>query len=176
MAALQRWLGEPWGRSITKNKQEQHQSSTKEIQNLLAAIEPHEHHCSSSHYASSGGSQHKQLKSTLSSLSAGDVRHDAVDLRLRQGQLQKARSLARAETQTVKCTSRHLMRQEHGVAFNDLRKSLCAADARGAQRGCDGPPRRRGNKPGTGEQRHKLRHVIFVLEGDRKHAANGRAA
>jgi hypothetical protein len=68
------------------------------------------------------------------------------------------------------------MGQEHGVAFDDLRKSLCATDTRGAQRGCDGPPRRHGNKPGTGEQRHQLRHVIFVLRRDGEHAGSGRAA
>jgi hypothetical protein len=59
-----------------------------------------------------------------------------------------------------------MIAKKRGVTIDCQRESLRAANARGAQHGCNGPSRRRGNKPGTCKQRHKLSYVIFVVRGD----------
>jgi hypothetical protein len=144
------------------------------LDDLSTTIEPHES-CRQQRCSCSNTQQAAALLLQTHGFNTANVGDETIHLRLSQREL----TISERGTSGCETHGRHLMGQEHGVAFDDLRKSLCAADTRGAQRGCDGPPRRRGNKPGTGEQRHQLRHVIFVLrrdgsvDGRRKRAGGG---
>jgi hypothetical protein len=132
---------------------------------LSTTIEPHES-CRKQRCSCSNSGSHTQQAAALLLHKHGfitaNVGDETIHLRLSQGEL----TTSERGTGGSEMHGRHLMREIYRIMFQHLRKSLCAADARGAQRGCDGPPRRRGNKPGTGEQRHQLRHVIFVLGRD----------
>ena len=148
------------------------------LADLSTTIEPHKSRRKQRCCCGNGGSHTQQAAALLlqtHGFNTANVGDETIHLRLSKGEL------TASERGTGGCEMHggHLMRERYGIMFQHLRKSLCAADARGAQRGCDGPPRRRGNKPGTGEQRHQLRHVIFVLRRDgsvddgRKRAGGG---
>ncbi len=87
---------------------------------------------------------------------------DAVHLGLRQRQLQHA---CEREVTRNSCT-RHLVTQEIRVLLENLGESLRAADARGAQHGCNVPSRRRRRQTRARQQTYEVSNEDFVIEGN----------
>jgi hypothetical protein len=59
----------------------------------------------------------------------------------------------------------NLVIKKQRVAIESKQQSFCAADARSAQHGCNGPSRRRGHKPRARKEHRKISYIILVIKG-----------
>ena len=60
----------------------------------------------------------------------------------------------------------YLIGKEHGITINRQCESLCAADARSTQHGCDGASRRWWCKTRARQQRHEVIDDVLVVGGN----------